>query len=68
MEALVVDSRQGIVTCRQIAQAGGMRPFLADLFQPDGVFIIQTSSDAVDDENHQQAKDILESAHDDSFK
>jgi hypothetical protein len=49
---------------RQVARM----PFLPNLFQLDGVFIVQTSGDAVEDEDRQQAKDILESAHDDSFE
>jgi hypothetical protein len=40
----------------------------ADLFQLDGIFIIQASGDAVEDEDRQQAQDILDSAHDDSLK
>lgn len=68
IKALVVDPCQGIVARRQIHQANGMQPILTDLFQPNCVLIIQTSGDAVEDEDRQKAKDILDCAHDDSFK
>jgi len=68
IEVPIVDSRQGIVLHRQIRQASGLQPFLVNLFQDDRIFVIQTSGDAVEDEDRQQAKGILKSAHDDSFK